>query len=137
MKRPGSPGRTTAMIGPAGSHPSPLSTARSCGICTPANLCTFSSTTLQPKNALAGCLRKVIWLNRGIVGDDTHGHVDDLARFVGPHTVVTVIEKDIADPNHAPLQENLQRLQEMEDLDIVALPMPAPLCYRGQRLPIS
>jgi len=82
-------------------------------------------------------IRQVIWLNRGIVGDDTHGHVDDLARFVGPHTVVTVIEKNIADPNHEPLQENLRRLQELEDLDIVALPMPAPLFYRGQRLPIS
>jgi agmatine deiminase len=79
----------------------------------------------------------VIWLNRGIVGDDTHGHVDDLARFVGPHTVATVIERNVADPNHEPLQENLRRLQEMDDLDIVTLPMPSPLYHRGQRLPIS
>src|SRR5262249_14782212 len=53
--------------------------------------------------------RKVLWLNRGIAGDDTHGHVDDLARFVGPRTVVCVVEDDPTDANHWPLLENLER----------------------------
>ncbi len=56
-------------------------------------------------------VRNVIWLNQGIVGDDTHGHVDDLAWFVDPTTVVTVVESKTADPNYEPLQENLRRLE--------------------------
>ncbi|MCI0743549.1 MAG: agmatine deiminase family protein [Gemmataceae bacterium] len=87
-------------------------------------------------------VQKTLWLGRGIVGDDTHGHVDDLARFVNPRTVVSVVEYDPADPNHEPLQENLRRLKSMTDqegrpLQIVALPMPAPLVFAGQRLPAS
>lgn len=87
-------------------------------------------------------VRKVLWLGRGITGDDTHGHVDDLARFVGPRTVVTVVEEDASDPNYRPLQENLERLRGMTDLDgshleVVPLPMPAPLTFAGQRLPAS
>jgi agmatine deiminase len=87
-------------------------------------------------------VRKVLWLNRGIAGDDTHGHVDDLARFVGPRTVVTVVEDDPGDVNHEPLAENLDRLRTMTDLngrplEVVALPMPAPLLFQGQRLPAS
>jgi agmatine deiminase len=87
-------------------------------------------------------IRKVLWLNRGIAGDDTHGHVDDLARFVGPGTVVTVVEDDQTDANYDPLQENLARLRDMTDLDgqaleIVTLPMPHPLYFDGQRLPVS
>lgn len=87
-------------------------------------------------------VRKILWLGNGIAGDDTHGHVDDLARFVGPHTVVTVVEENPADPNHAPLADNLRRLSEMTDtrgrrLEVVKLPMPAPLFFRGQRLPAS
>jgi len=87
-------------------------------------------------------VRKVIWLGRGIAGDDTHGHVDDLARFVGPRTVVTVIEDDPADENHRPLQENFERLQGAtneagERLDVVKLPMPHRLVFAGQRLPAS
>jgi agmatine deiminase len=82
-------------------------------------------------------VKKVLWLGRGISGDDTHGHVDDLARFVGPHCVVTVIEENRADPNYEPLQENLHRLQEFAEFDVVTLPMPAPLFHRGQRLPVS
>ncbi len=87
-------------------------------------------------------VRKVLWLSRGIAGDDTHGHVDDLARFVGPRTVVTVVEDDPADVNHAPLQENLERLRGMTDqdgqrLEVVPLPMPAPVVFEGQRLPAS
>jgi agmatine deiminase len=87
-------------------------------------------------------IRKVLWLNRGIAGDDTHGHADDLARFVGPGTVVTVVEQDRGDANFEPLQENLERLQGMTDQDgrplhIEVLPMPAPVHFQGQRLPAS
>jgi agmatine deiminase len=86
--------------------------------------------------------RKVLWLGRGIAGDDTHGHVDDLARFVGPRTVVAVVEDDPADMNYAPLRENLERLRGMTDqdgrrLEVVPLPMPAPLFFNGRRLPAS
>jgi agmatine deiminase len=87
-------------------------------------------------------IRKVLWLNRGIAGDDTHGHVDDLARFVGPRTVVTVIEDNRDDDNYEPLRENLARLRSMTDVDgnsleVVTLPMPTPLYFRKQRLPAS
>jgi agmatine deiminase len=87
-------------------------------------------------------VRKVLWLNRGIVGDDTHGHVDDLARFAAPGTVVTAVEDDPSDANYAPLQENLERLHAMTDLDgrpleVVPLPMPEPVVFGGQRLPAS
>jgi agmatine deiminase len=87
-------------------------------------------------------VKKTLWLDRGIAGDDTHGHVDDLARFVGPRTVVTVVEDDPKDLNYEPLQENLTRLRDMTNgqgrsLKIVTLPMPAPLWFNGQRLPAS
>jgi agmatine deiminase len=85
-------------------------------------------------------VRKVLWLGRGIAGDDTHGHIDDLTRFVGPRSVVTVIEEDRGELNYEPLQENLQRLRGMTDLDgqpleIHTLPMPAPLYFAGRRWP--
>ncbi len=85
---------------------------------------------------------KVLWLGNGIAGDDTHGHVDDLARFVGPRTVVAVVEDDTSDPNYGPLQDNLERLRGMTDvagrpLEIVPLPMPKPLWFASQRLPAS
>lgn len=85
----------------------------------------------------------VIWLGAGIAGDeDTHGHVDDVCRFVNPTTVVLVQEDDPADENHRPLRENRERLEgaRLEDgsrLAIVPLPMPEPLRYRGRRLPAS
>ncbi len=84
----------------------------------------------------------VVWLGRGIAGDDTHGHVDDLARFVDPSTVVTVVEPDPSDENHAPLAENLDRLRRARDQDgkplrVVELPMPRPVVFEGQRLPAS
>ena len=87
-------------------------------------------------------VRKVLWLGRGIAGDDTHGHVDDLARFVDPRTVVVVAEDDPSDANYEPLRENRERLAEVTDQDgtplrIVTLPMPAPLFFDGQRLPAS
>lgn len=84
----------------------------------------------------------VLWLRNGIAGDDTHGHVDDLTRFVNPTTVVTIIEEDRSDANYAPLHENLALLQTMKDQDghplrIETLPMPAPVHFNGQRLPAS
>jgi agmatine deiminase len=84
----------------------------------------------------------VLWLGRGIAGDDTHGHVDDLARFVNPTTVVTVVESDPSDANYQPLLENLARLREMKDQDgrplrVETLPMPRPVYFAGQRLPAS
>ncbi len=84
----------------------------------------------------------VLWLANGIAGDDTHGHVDDLARFVNPTTVTTVVEANRSDPNDHPLQDNLARLREMKDQDgralrIETLPMPAPVYFDGQRLPAS
>jgi len=87
-------------------------------------------------------VKKVIWLGKGIEGDDTHGHIDDLARFVAPNRVVTVMEKNTADPNYEPFQENYLRLRERANLkgrplDIIALPMPEPLFFAGQRLPAS
>lgn len=87
-------------------------------------------------------VRKVLWLGRGIVGDDTHGHVDDLARFVGPRTVVAAVEEESGDANYDALQENLERLRGMTDLEgrpleVVTLPMPEPITYDDQRLPAS
>jgi agmatine deiminase len=85
---------------------------------------------------------QVIWLGRGIVGDDTHGHVDDIARFVTPTTIVAAVEPDASDPNHAPLAENLARLKAARTPDgkqynIVEIPLPRPVLFRGQRLPAS
>lgn len=87
-------------------------------------------------------IRRVLWLGRGIAGDDTHGHVDDLARFVNPTTVVTAILEDRADDDFEPLHENLAKLREMRDQDgaplrVVTLPMPSPVFFAGQRLPAS
>jgi agmatine deiminase len=87
-------------------------------------------------------IKKVIWLGRGIVGDDTHGHVDDIARFVAPDTVAVAVERDSRDPNYEPLQQNLRRLRSATDqngkrLRIVELPMPAAISFQGRRLPAS
>jgi agmatine deiminase len=80
---------------------------------------------------------EVIWLRDGIAGDDTHGHVDDLARFVSEDTVVTVLEEDKSDYNYGPTHENLALLRERRDLKVVTLPMPSPVYFDGQRLPAS
>ncbi|HWB86896.1 MAG TPA: agmatine deiminase family protein [Bryobacteraceae bacterium] len=79
---------------------------------------------------------RVIWLRNGIAGDDTHGHVDDIARFVSADTVVAAAEPDRSDANHAPLREN-HALLRAAGLRVVKLPMPAPLIFSGQRLPAS
>ena len=83
-----------------------------------------------------------IWLGRGIFGDDTHGHVDDLTRFVARDTVVTMVEPNAKDINHAPLRANLRRLQSARDQDgkqltVVELPMPQAVVFEGRRLPAS
>ena len=84
----------------------------------------------------------VIWVGDGIEGDDTHGHIDDLCRFVNEDTIVTIIEDDQKDANYQPLQENLKRLQNAklengQTPKIVCLPMPKRLDFEGLRLPAS
>ena len=81
-------------------------------------------------------VKNVIWLDKGIIGDDTHGHVDDITRFVSVDTVITCIEKNKKDDNHEILKENLRRLKKTK-FNIVELPMPKPVLFEGQRLPAS
>jgi agmatine deiminase len=83
---------------------------------------------------------RVLWLGGSIVGDDTDGHIDQLARFVNPTTLIAAVEDDPTEENYAPLQENLRRLRTMKNQDgrsfeIVTLPMPRPISFQGQRLP--
>jgi len=85
---------------------------------------------------------QIVWLGEGIEGDDTDGHVDEITRFVAERTVVTAVEPDRDDPNHEPLRANRRRLENLRllgalSLEIVDLPMPEPLHYRGERLPAS
>lgn len=87
-------------------------------------------------------ISEVMWLKKGIVGDDTHGHIDDIARFVTPYTIVTATETNKDDDNFAILAENKKRLQLFRDangrpLEIVDLPMPKPLYFENTRLPAS
>lgn len=86
------------------------------------------------------CAKKVLWLAGGIVGDDTDGHIDELARFVGPTTVVCARESDPQDENYEPLEENYRKLLAMSDaqgrpLEVIPIPMPRALYYDDQRLP--
>ncbi|HEX4652402.1 MAG TPA: agmatine deiminase family protein [Granulicella sp.] len=85
---------------------------------------------------------QVVWLHRGCAGDDTHGHVDDITRFVDENVILTAVEKNTADENHLPLAENLDRLRSARNLEgkpfeIRELPMPDPVLFEGQRLPAS
>lgn len=115
--------------------------------------CLLDRTT-QPRNpnlsqseieeTLRGSLgvKNIIWLGRGVTGDDTHGHVDDICRFVNPNTVVLAQENNPNDENYAPLQENRERLQGVrlsngDSLEAVPLPMPRPLYFERIRLPAS
>jgi agmatine deiminase len=86
-------------------------------------------------------VRDILWLGEGIAGDDTDGHIDDLARFVSERTIVTVVEDNRDDENYGPLQENLARLREMKiggrNVDILTLPMPKKIVREGLRLPAS
>ena len=109
--------------------------------------------TIQPRNIGLGRLgvervmddylgvSTLIWLGKGIAGDDTHGHVDDVARFVSPNTVALATETNASDVNHAPLSENWERLQGVRTtagkLTVVPIPMPRPLRFGGKRLPAS
>lgn len=87
-------------------------------------------------------VRQVLWLGEGIEGDDTDGHVDDMTRFVNEDTVITMVEPNKADANYAPLKENLNTLRSFrllngKQLNIIEIPMPEPLFFEGQRLPVS
>ncbi len=87
-------------------------------------------------------IKNVIWLGSGIAGDDTHGHIDDITRFVAPDTVLSAVESNPDEANYEPLRENLRRLREATDQDgkplaIVELPMPAPVVFEKRRLPAS
>ena len=87
-------------------------------------------------------ITNVIWLGNGIEGDDTHGHIDDLARFVNEDTIITVLEDNPKDNNYKPLQDNLKRLQSAtletgKKPNIVTLPMPKRIDFDGIRLPAS
>ncbi len=83
-------------------------------------------------------IERTIWLKHGIVGDDTHGHIDDLARFTDEQTIVIVEEKDKGDANHEPLKENIALLKKIaKDMRVVTLPMPEPVWFDGKRLPAS
>jgi len=87
-------------------------------------------------------VEKILWLKDGIAGDDTDGHVDDMARFVDERTVVIAVEENPEDENHTILLENYRRLQQYTDLEdrplrIVTLPMPEPVYYDNERLPAS
>lgn len=85
---------------------------------------------------------QVLWLGRGIIGDDTHGHIDDAARFAGLDTIIAAVEADTRDPNHEPLAENLQRLKAArtpagKQFTVIELPMPRAVVFRKQRIPAS
>jgi agmatine deiminase len=87
-------------------------------------------------------IEKVLWLHKGCAGDDTHGHIDDITRFVSENKILTCVERNTRDENHLPLAENLDRLRSFRNLDnhpfdIVELPMPAPVLFENQRLPAS
>lgn len=100
------------------------------------------------REEFAGVLREylgvtnVLWLAAGPVGDDTHGHIDDICRFVNPSTLVLIREKNPKDVNYRPLEENWERIGDLRLEDgtkpeVVELPMPAPLYFEGERLPAS
>jgi agmatine deiminase len=87
-------------------------------------------------------IEKVLWLHKGCAGDDTHGHVDDITRFVAENKILTCIEANTHDENHLPLAENLDRLRTARNLEnkpfeVVELPMPEPVLFEGHRLPAS
>ena len=87
-------------------------------------------------------ITNVLWLGKGIAGDDTHGHVDDLCRFANMKTLLLVDEKNSKDENYKPLQENKERLQDFKLQDgtkpeVVFLPMTETVIFKGHRLPAS
>jgi agmatine deiminase len=101
-------------------------------------------TRVQYEKAFADYLGAphTIWLGRGIAGDDTHGHVDDLTRFVAKDTVITMVEHNSNEANHSPLRANLRRLQAARNQDgrqltVIEIPMPQPVVFERRRLPAS
>ncbi len=87
-------------------------------------------------------IKNVLWLGKGIAGDDTHGHVDDLCRFVNSKTLLLVRERNKRDANHKPLEENWERVKDFrlengKRPEVIELPMPEPVVFKGQRLPAS
>ncbi len=87
-------------------------------------------------------VEKILWLESGIVGDDTHGHIDDTARFVSATAIAACVEPNIRDANHRRMEENVRRLKAMRDgrgrsFDIIELPLPKPVYFEKQRLPAS
>ena len=97
---------------------------------------------MSKSSTISSASIRSLWLGRGIAGDDTHGHVDDISRFVAPETIVTAVEPDARDANHEPLAENLERLKAARTLDgrqfnIVEVASAARSAFRGQRLPAS
>ena len=87
-------------------------------------------------------VEQILWLDEGIEGDDTNGHIDDITRFISPDAVVTMVEPNKNDANHPILEKNLRKLKSFRLLngkqpDIAEIPMPRPVIYEGQRLPAS
>ena len=101
-------------------------------------------TRLEIERALKDYLgvRRILWLGEGIVGDDTDGHIDDITRFFRADGIITCVEKNRRDPNHNLLAANLERLRGFttitgKPIEIVELPMPAPVVIKGERVPAS
>ncbi len=118
-----------------------LLTTKSC-LLNPNRNPTCSQQQIEDRLRQSLGVREILWLEDGIEGDDTDGHVDDLTRFVSVNTVVTAVEEDENDPNYEPLRSNLQilhttQLNGKESLHVLRLPMPAPLYRNGQRLPAT
>jgi agmatine deiminase len=102
----------------------------------------FSKSKIEQKLKQNLGIKKVIWLERGIVGDDTDGHIDDLARFVDRNTVMVATEKNILDENFQALRKNLKLLKmtqtnDGKKLKLIKLPMPAPFYIDGERMPAT
>ena len=105
---------------------------------------TFAADAIAPVDGaqLDTGIERVLWLERGIAGDDTGGHIDDFARFTSPARIVPAEERRARDPNHRILESARERLEGARDarnrrIEVVRLPMPAPLSFDGQRLPAS
>ena len=101
---------------------------------------TLSKAEIEQYLVDYACARKILWIAGGIAGDDTDGHIDELARFVGPTTVVAAIENNPQDENHEPLKDNFRRLQTLSDadghaLEVIPIPMPRAKYFDDQRLP--
>ncbi len=144
--RPQHQGRPTVLEGGAidGNGASTLLTTEECLLDTQRQVRNSGFTRKDYERVFETYLgiRQTIWLGRGIVGDDTHGHVDDICRFVSADTVVLAVTEDSADANYAACQENRERLEGVQLVDgsalqVVHLPLPAPLYFQGQRLPAS